>query len=233
MPISRRGFLSYAAGASAIGLAARWPRSAVVSAERPEEPSGCALVDAGQSCTLRESVAGFKSALASLNVGYRVASVESIPGVRTIILPGVIFANESWAASARSHLERGARVLLESGAGFLNPKQFGFERRLIKSSFGFGLHRPVRLWDSADSFRRSPYIDYRWPVAMAVRDFSRIIPVDCARGEAIGCFQGMPVAAKFRVGRGTLVFLGSPMGPHLLASDREARNWFSAFFSYS
>ncbi len=225
--------MGYAASASAIGLTACWPPSPAVSPSRPKERSGCVLVDTGLRCTLRESVAGFKSALASLKIGYRPASVESIPGARTIILPAAVFAEESPAARVRSHLERGARVLLESGAAFLNPKEFDFENRLIRSSFGFGLYCPVRLWDSADSFRRSPYIEYRWPATMAVRDFSRIIPADCSRGEAIGWYQGMPVAAKFRVGEGTLAFLGSPMGPHLLAGDREARNWFGAFCSYS
>jgi len=147
-----------------------------------------------------------------------------------MILPAV-FMDESKLARVRVHLENGSLVLFESGGAFLNPEEFNFHRRLMRSVFGLRLHAPVPLWDSADSFKQSPYVDYQWPLVTKVRDFSRMIPVECERGETIAWFQKTPVAVRLRIGKGTLVFLGSPLGPHLLAGDREAGRWLLAFRS--
>ena len=230
MPMSRRGFLGYAAGVSAAGLAgaSRWTHSFPTNLSNL---SGCALVDPGPSCTLRESAAGYESAFLSADAHYERASFQLLPPARLIVLPAAGFLDESRLARLRAHLENGSVVLYESGAAFLNPEDFNFHRRLMRSVFGLSLHAPVRLWDSADSFKQSPYVDYCWPVVTKVRDFSRIIPVECERGETLAWFQKMPVAVKRRIGKGTLVFLGSPLGPHLLAGDREASGWLSAFRS--
>jgi hypothetical protein len=232
MPISRRGFLGCAAGASAAGLAGEAGlRSlfAETSRFRPE----CVLVYPGSSDTLRESAAGYESALSGADVRFARVSFRSLTPARTMILPAAAGIGQSDLAQLRNYLERGSTVLFESGASFLNSGEFNFHRRLIRSMFGLGLHSPIRLWDSADSFKRSPYIDYRWPLTVKVRDFSRIVPVDDKDGETIAWFQELPVAVKRRVGKGTLVFLGSPLGPHLLTGDREAREWLSAFCSIS
>jgi len=230
MPMSRRGFLGNAAGVSAAGLAgaSRWTR---IFPQPPNALSGCALVDSGPSCTLRESSAGYESALLSAQASYERTSFQSLPPARMIILPAAGFLDESRLARLRSHLENGSVVLYESGAAFWDSGGFDFHRRLMRSVFGLGLHAPVRLWDSADSFKQSPYVDYCWPVVTKVRDFSRIIPVECEGGETVARFQKLPVAVKRRIGKGTLVFLGSPLGPHLLAGDREASRWLSAFRS--
>jgi hypothetical protein len=227
MAISRRGFLGWAAGLSTIGLASG-PRWARVWTRNLKGFAGCTLVDPGSSCALRESVAGYESALASLNIDYKRASFQSFQPAGIVILPAVARVDKAKLAQLRGHLDGGSTVLFESGAAFLNPKEFDSHRRFITSAYGVCLHTPIRLWDSADSFKQSPYVDYRWPVVMKVRDFSRVIPVECKSGEAIAWFQSTPVAAKCRMGQGTLVFLGSPLGPHLLAGDREARNWFGA-----
>jgi hypothetical protein len=42
----------------------------------------------------------------------------------------------------------------------------------------------------------------------------------------------MPVALKKRVGKGTLIFLGSPLGPALGASDLEARHWLQSVTAF-
>ena len=230
MLISRRGFLGYAAGVSAIGLAGKSQLSHL-SWETPKALSGCALVDVGLSCTLRESSAGYESALESAHVPCKRTSLESLLSSRIVILPAFVCADESELARVRAHLENGSMILLESGAAFLNSKEFDFNRRLIHSAFGLNLRDPIRLWESEASFGQSPYVDYWWPAVMKVRDFSRIIPVECRSDEIIAWFQAMPVAARRRVGKGTVVFLGSPLGPHLLAGDREASHWLAAFCS--
>ena len=229
MPISRRQFLGCAAGASAAGLAGSFG-FARTSPLNAAVPAGCKLVVSGPVCALPESAGGYESALSSAGVQYQRASLQSLTPARTIILPAAC-VGQADALQLRDYLERGSTVLFESGAAFSAPGEFGFHRRLIKRVFGLGLHSPIGVWDSADSFRRSPYVDYRWPLAVKVRDFSRIVPLDATGGDAIAWFHDLPVSARRRVGNGTLVFLGSPLGPHLLSGDREACRWLAAFCS--
>lgn len=199
--------------------------------EIPQPLSACTLVDLGPGCTVRESVAGYESALISSRVAYERTSFRSLRRARLEILPAAVFTNESGPARIRAHLESGSVALLETGAAFLTFKEFDFQRRLISSSFGLSLQDPIRLWENTDSFKQAPYVAYGWPVVTKIRDFSRIIPLDCKSGEVIGWFQHLPVAAILRVGKGRLILLGSPLGPHLLAGDREAGSWFRAFCS--
>ena len=227
MPISRRGFLGRAAGASAAGVAAAaglanlFPQTSVLH-------SGCVVVDPGPNCPLRESVAGYETALSSLNVPFQRVALQSLGAARLIVFPASVSTAPTSLARAREHLEDGSTVLYESGAAFLGPGEFGFHKRVIRSVFGLSLHDPVDLWDSADSFKQSPYVDFHWPVVTKVREFSRAVPVETGDGKAIARFQNLSVAVKRRMGKGTLVFLGSPLGPHLLASDQEAIRWLGA-----
>jgi len=52
-----------------------------------------------------------------------------------------------------------------------------------------------------------------------------MIPVVAERPDVIAWTGLLAVGMKKRVGKGTLVFLGSPLGPALLAGDPEAREW--------
>jgi hypothetical protein len=229
MPISRRGFLGRAAGASAVGVAV----AAGLANLFPQTPvfhSGCVVVDPGPNCPLRESVAGYEGALSSLNVPFQRVALQSLAAARLIIFPAAVSTALSSLARVRKHLESGSTVLYESGAAFLSPGEFVFHKRVIRSVFGLSLHDPIGLWETADSIRQSPYIDFHWPVVTKVREFSRTVPVDPENGKTIAWFQDLSVAVKRRVGKGTLVFLGSPLGPHLLASDREASRWLGALY---
>ena len=230
MPISRRQFLGCAAGASAAGLASSfgWARTSPFNAA---VPPGCKLVVSGQGCVLQESAAGYDSALTFAGVQYQRVSLQSMTPARMIILPAVASVSQADLVQLRVFLESGSTVLFESGAAFSTPGELAIHSRHIKRVFGLGLHSPIGLWDSADSFKRSPYVDYQWPLAVKVRDFSRIVPVNAADGDVIALFNDLPVAARRRVGTGTLVFLGSPLGPHLLSGDREARRWLAALCS--
>jgi hypothetical protein len=232
MPISRRGFLSCAATASAAGLAGA-TRLAGLFPQIPGFRSRCVVVDPGADCPLRESAAGYEAVLSSSNVVFQRTSIQSLASARTIILPAAATTDAKSAAKLRKLLENGSVILYESAAAFLGPEEFGFHKRVIRSVFGLSLHDPVRLWDSADSLKQSPYVDYHWPVVTKVRDFSRMVPVDPGDGETIAWFGDLPVAARRRIGKGTLVYLGSPLGPHFLSDDREASHWLRAFCAAS
>jgi hypothetical protein len=230
MGISRREFLGYAAGASAAGVAAATGLGGLLP-EVSRQSSGFLLVDPSPASALRESAAGYVAALSSLNISYHQTSICALAPARVMIVPAAVDRGPSALAKLRENLMNGTTVLYESGAAFLGPEDFGFHKSVIRSMFGLSLHDPVRLWDSAHSLKQSPYVDYHWPVVTKVRDFSRVVPVAAGSGETIARFQNLPVGVKRRIGKGALVFLGSPLGPHLLSADREAGNWLGAFCS--
>jgi hypothetical protein len=74
-----------------------------------------------------------------------------------------------------------------------------------------------------------PYVDLVWPHSARIRDFSRMVPVAAKPGDlVVGYVEGLPVALRRRVGKGALLYLGSPVGPALLAGDAEAHTWLQA-----
>lgn len=154
--------------------------------------------------------------------------MDALAPAHTMIVPANVSVEPAAVKNLKKCIESGSIVIYETGAAFLLPKEFGIHKRVIRSVFGLSLHGPVRLWDSADSFKQSPYVDYHWPVVTKVRDFSRIVPVSDEHGETIAWFQKFPVAVQRRIGNGRLIFLGSPLGPHLLSADREAVGWLAA-----
>jgi hypothetical protein len=230
MPISRRGFLGCAAGASAAGAAAATGLCRLFP-DVARQPAGYILVDPGPVSPLRESAMGYAVALSSLNISYKQTSIRPLAPARAIIMPAAVHTDTSALDRLKEYLTCGSMVLYESGAAFHSPEDFDIHKRVIRSVFGLSLHDPVRLWDSTDSLKQSPYVDYHWPVVTKVRDFSRVVPVGVESRDAIAWFQNVPVGVKRLIGKGTLVFLGSPLGPHLLSADREAGNWLGAFCS--
>jgi hypothetical protein len=141
-------------------------------------------------------------------------------------------------------LEAGTNVVLESGAGFLSPAGFAAHQRMLYRYFGIAVGPPVDLWSEKlandallthrperhprkqlDRHESIPYVNYSWPRETKVRDFSRVIPVSAPVGDVIGKVGMLPVALKKSTAAGTLIFLGSPLGPALRAGDSEARSW--------
>jgi hypothetical protein len=141
-------------------------------------------------------------------------------------------------------LESGTHVLLESGAGFLSPAEFTVHQKILYLHFDIAVDHPVDLWpgksaDDAplthrpgrrpskklDGYESIPYVNYVWPRETKVRDFSRVIPVSAREGDVIGQVGALPVALKRRTAKGTLIFLGSPLGPALRGGDSEALSW--------
>jgi hypothetical protein len=122
-------------------------------------------------------------------------------------------------------VERGATVVLESGVGFVDAAEVRAHRAWLDQFFGVLAEIPVDLWAGKTLRGRIPYVDYLWPRPTKVRDFSRIIPISPKVGQVIARADDRPVALRRMIGRGNLVFLGSPLGPALYAGDREAHRW--------
>jgi hypothetical protein len=229
--ITRRQFLGRAAVgavATALPLDLRPPAQPSPTAALCAE---CALLDLGEYCCIRESLSGYESALADLNARWRRADARSVSRCAVLIVPGALEIQPSVARLVLSCAQRGATVILESGAGFAaeGGPELRAHRDALRDYLDLRIDPPVQLWLRRSGSRGLPYVDYTWPSSAKVRDFSRVMPLARqereADGEIIARVDGLPVALKRRSGLGTFVFLGSPLGPALWAGDAEARRW--------
>jgi hypothetical protein len=246
--VSRRHFLCTAVGAGlaaarglTFGMASRSP------AVLPQGPLDCVLVDLEDGCRLRESLAGYEEALSRTHCRFLRVAPDQMPTTPVVIVPGCVRLAPNVAEVLRSSAEAGALVLVESGAAHAEPPEFEAHRVALDLHFGLKVEAPVDLWSDgrgeesalpghtegrrAEAGRSHvPYVDYTWPIAVKVRDFSRIVPLrnSVLNGESIGWAQGRPMAARQSFGRGSLVFLGSPLGPALRYGDCEAERWLNA-----
>lgn len=158
-------------------------------------------------CLLPESREGYRKALAGRE------------GNPLVILP----ATAGFPSSLPAFVRGGRWVIFESAAGFAEPERLEEQREGLRAGFGIELGKPVAPWrDGA----RPPYLSLDWPLPALVRDFSSIVPV--SGGLAIGRMDGRPVATLSRAGAGTLIFLGSPLGPALWSDDAGAHAWLAS-----
>jgi hypothetical protein len=117
-------------------------------------------------------------------------------------------------------------VLLESGAAFGDYREL---RDQLCEYFRVLVQPPIELWPAYGI----PYVEYSWPVRARVRDFSRVTPLAPQPGSVIARVGDLPVALARRAGAGTLIFLGSPLGPALWTGDTEAKRWLGALLTSS
>jgi hypothetical protein len=224
MKVSRRKFLGAASG-SAATLMSFGPLRWNVAGPRADAGFDCALIDLPQ-CVLRESFSGYQSALAGGHAFLSVGDLDAQLGWRMAIVPGLGQMDSVTAQALSDLLYEGAVVILESAGGFMSPTEFGAHQKMLDRYFGVAVEEPVEMWNAdTRGHARIPYVNYAWPRPVMVRDFSRVVPVSPNSGEVIGTVGDLPVAVKKRVAQGTLIFLGSALGPLLGAGDAEARSW--------
>jgi hypothetical protein len=250
MGITRRGFLTGVAGGMAAGLGL-CRTSMSLSGAASEISLECALLDLGDGCGLRESLAGYRAVLTGMGVPFdtSAAAPGACPdagrerrvrmgdwpalGARTCIVPAAVELPSSIVNTLALCLGAGGCVLLESAAGFADPHRCRAQQAVLREQFGVSIEAPVHLWVQARRRRDVPYVDYVWPLATKVRDFSRVVPVARQETDIIGWINGLPVALKRKVGRGTFIFLGSPLGPALRTGDAEAHRWLGKLLACS
>ena len=165
-------------------------------------------------CLSEESANGFQL-LVTRN---GLASNARLPKV--IIAPGARQLSRQAAEKLLQEVLRGTWLILESGLCFMSPKQAAGQVGLMRDVFGLEVQNTLLSPDG--------YIEYAWPLHRLVRDFSMFTPVKCLRTERIAEFGGVTVCTKRRIGRGGIIFLGSMLGPGLLAEEREAHQVGSA-----
>lgn len=227
MGVSRRAFLRFAA---CVPIAGAGQVAANGSGVTASDKTGALLVNS--SCLLRESFEGYKACVAAAGMKYAVGPPGCSVDASLVLAPAAALTSVSEARSLRRRAESGALVLVESGAMFLSPAEVLRHQSVTQSVFGLTALSPLELW--TQPVHRFPYVDFTWPVLARVRDFSRLaqlVPLTADRhGEeraaAIAHIGSAVAAVKICTGDGILIFLGSPLGPHLLAGDREALSWF-------
>jgi len=200
--LSRRAFVG------AMGAAG----TAIAPEALPARPEWRVL-DLGPDCLLRESLAGF------CRTGIPACPPPMDNHERpSYVVPAAARLTDALMTRLSHHVQNGGWLIFESAAGFGG---FEAQREQLARHFRLTIAPPVDLWAGGAPV---PYVDYHWPVRTKVRDFSNVVPVHALAAEIIGTIGNIPVAARL----GRLVFLGSPVGPSLLAGDREAHLWFSA-----
>jgi hypothetical protein len=232
MKMTRREFTTLAGSAVLLPLDFRFPPV-------PQELSkpGCVILDLEEHCGLPESLRGYEACLTSSGFHSVTSSVEGLPKLleqtRQVVIPAAASMNDTLIRQLLSFLGNGGSVLLESGLAFAEPKVWSTQRRLVKSHFDLSIEPPVQLWPAIESHHCIPYVDYHWPMATKVRDFSRVVPFSAQGWEEIAQVQNMAAGVRRKVGRGAITVLGSPLGPALWAGDQQARRWLDKVLSVS
>jgi len=122
MGITRRGFLGCVAGSPTAGLSLDLGRPVDARPRR-------VLLDLRTQCGLRESVAGYESALAALGA-------EVTSRCTPLIVPAALDIPPPAVRAILSRLRTGATVLLESGAGFATARDFRAHRAVLRDRLG-------------------------------------------------------------------------------------------------
>jgi len=243
MKVSRREFVSSASCAAAASLCALPSFAITTNDSSARSSAGCALLDLESNCALPDSLAGMRAALGNAHLRVTEIGINGANSVLVVPAAGNVRA-ETFGAVAVS-IERGSTVLWESGAAFLEPRDFAYQQDLAREHFAMSMEPPIDVWSHSTSRTANlggknlgarnmrsighahvPYVVYRWPREAHVRDFSRVVPVSAANGLAIARWGEIPVAWRKRIGAGTLIFVGSPIGPALRAGDADAASLF-------
>ena len=122
-----------------------------------------------------------------------------------------------------------AEILIVPGAGSLAKNDINIIQRFL----GRGATVLLELCSGpiASQVAYFPYVEYFWPVRVKIREFVPIWLEPAPEDEIIATFAGRPVGLRRRVGDGTLVTLGSPLGPVFRTGDPDARLWLEAFLA--
>lgn len=225
MDITRREFLGYTAGAvSVMGL----PIQELAAGEpRTRQFPRWWTVYSDPNSYDSESMRGYWSAIPPQYSQASVGDPRPLERCALLIAPSCVSLLPPMLEWLTRALNGGTTVVMETGAGFASHRTFRQHRRWLREQLGIHVAAPVDLW--ANAYERAPYIEFTWPRRVKIRDFSRVVPPAGGAGDDVIAWAGdLAVATRRRVGKGTLIYLGSPVGPAIWAGDVEARRWLHA-----
>jgi hypothetical protein len=143
-----------------------------------------------------------------------------------IILPAAQQLSFESAERFRELVCCGSWLILESGGAYLPCEKFRTQRRILADVFGLNVGEAIAV-----STIEPSYLTYDCPGRTMVRTFGAITPIDCSPAERMAEYGGVSVAARRRIGRGGVVYLGSILGSGVLAQEREAHFVATALLS--
>lgn len=227
MALTRREFLAGAAALSAVRSAGseRGGRTA------EPESAACLVAPPVRDGLQREWFNGYQRALEVIGVPQTHAVMGSPVAARLVILSAAAVERVQEFVWIKSLAARGSTVLVETAAAFLPRQAQERQALLAERHLGIRLRPARRLWDEGEARAGLPYVELTWPVVARIRDYSSWIGVSGGAEAPLAVVEGLPCAVRKRLGAGTLLFLGSPVGPHLWAEDREALHWFRSLCS--
>ncbi len=171
----------------------------------------------GGNCLTWESVAGYRNVLDVFKYPVEVVSAVQAATFRTIIIPAGASLSLATTIALRRRAEAGDTLILESGLAFAEALEAESQCAAIREVFGLRVELASR-----PTTGRTSYLRYRWPTDVLVRHFGEPAAVSGTQCQPVAYLGGLTVAAKKPIGSGGVIFLGSPLGPMLMAQDREA-----------
>jgi hypothetical protein len=178
-------------------------------------------------CLSLESAMGFRHLVSRNLPATSFASGRTASG-SLIIAPGIRWMSLAIAADLADRIHQGAWVILESGLAFSSRIESKHQSDLLEKVFGLQLLPPVKVGKNPAA---ATYLEYTRPIHRLVRTFEAITPVRCDQSEALARLGEHSVCIRKQIGDGTLVFLGSMLGPGIGAEEREAIEVASALLT--
>jgi hypothetical protein len=226
MDLTRREFLGYTAGAAGMMTLPRQPPADAQPRPEAFQKWWTMYSDPdGYDC---ESMRGYWSELSPRQWWASAGDRDPFAHLSLLIAPYVMSLLPYFRDCLTYALHRGATVVIESGAGFADHCTFRQHRRWLRENLAIRVVSPRDPWANR-STPGARYIEFTWPRRVTIRDFGRVVPpADQQPGEIIAWAGDLGVAFRRRVGKGTLIYLGSPVGPALWTGDADARRWLHA-----
>jgi hypothetical protein len=212
--LSRRQILVSAVSAT---IAAAGETSSV----RQEKLTHLLLTPSESNPIANESALGYSRLLQSAAYSFEASNQLNSTGFRHIVLPGVRALSTTLAASLHKSAAAGSWLIFESGLCFASKRETEIQRGVLAEVFDITIDG-TRSTQRGGASARS-YVHYRWPLPAMAPDFTEWAAIKYADADAIAAFHNEVVAIRRRIGRGGIVFLGSPLGPGLFAADRESQ----------
>jgi hypothetical protein len=226
MDLTRREFLGYTAGA--VGMMSLPQRQALAAQPRTEAFQRWWTMYSDPNGYDCESMRGYWTTLSPKRWSASAGDPDPFARLSLLIAPYVVSLLPYFVDCVSRALQRGTTVVIESGAGFSDHSSFRQHRRWLRENLAIRVVSPRDPWAN-QSPAGARYIEFTWPRKVKIRDFGRVVaPADQQPGDVIAWAGDLAVAFRREVGKGTLIYLGSPVGPALWAGDADARRWLYA-----
>ncbi len=144
--------------------------------------------------------------------GYRKAAVLGTHEV--IVGAGLRSLNRGELKEFRSRAQAGAWLIWERAATFTDQGPQEYDEAFSEI---FGVKARSRVAPST-----TLYVRYNWPVSMLVRRTGTLPRLSHPTAQVMATCEGEPCGFRQAVGKGGFIYLGSMLGPQIIASDESA-----------